>query len=835
MMVAASALTSWRKRWAFVADGTLPDGLTETRFGLRYYFKEWETTFEVIDLRRKSGELWGEMTVRCNIEGARGQLDGDRLRQGAMNFSSLTARTSWAKALEVMVPSEVNHRMSWGNLLERVCQAVLDQQQQGSIHGGQILGTRTGPAGRPWAAYPIIPANEVSTFYSRGGAGKALALETPLPTPSGWTTMGEVEVGDALLDEQGQPCRVVGTSPIQYGRKCYRVRFSDGSSIVADAEHRWMTEDGHSRAYEVSTGTYAKKPGEHRGAKRRRYPKVRTTAEIAATLRVHRRGDLNHAIRSTLALNLPDVDLPIDPWVLGLWLGDGTTTDGIITAGPEDVAEVRSRVEAAGYTTTERRVSGGRAPCFGIRGFRVALRDLGVLGNKHVPRSYLRSSTEQRLALLRGLMDSDGWAQNGSGHFASTEPRLTDAVHELAVSLGWKVRRRERPVLTGRPGHRVAYEAAFRPLVSPFLLRRKAERLGLGTPQVMRHLRRMIRAVEPVPSVPVKCVAVDSPSHLYLAGRDMVPTHNTSILATLAYSMALGHTLIPGIRIDRPYRVAILDWETNQQTADDLFGLISETHRVRIPDGLWYEPMESPIERSLPKVASVLDKARADLVIIDSVGMALLSSGEFSDPAEGITRVYQSLRRLGTWGVLIDHVTGNDLRGKRVAMKAYGSIYRMNLARHAIALHISDRSGESANAYLACVKSNVLRDSWAMAGTVIRSDTELRWAFPDGMDYDLYDRLMGPEEETPPPAEMLGQAAQGQKAKVLALLREAPNGVGTPAIAAATGINLNVCGVVCDRLEGEGLVQHRKRGSTNVWYLAESLPSVLDDLLDLKG
>ena len=464
-----------------MADGILPDGLTETRFGLRYYFKEWETTFEVIDLRRKSGELWGEMTVRCNIEGARGQLDGDRLRQGAMNFSSLTARTSWAKALEVMVPSEVNHRMSWGNLLERVCQAVLDQQQQGSIHGGPILGTRTGPAGRPWAAYPIIPANEVSTFYSRGGSGK------------------------------------------------------------------------------------------------------------------------------------------------------------------------------------------------------------------------------------------------------------------------------------------------------------------------------------------------------------------TSILATLAFSMALGHTLVPGVRIDRPYRVAILDWETNQQTADDLFGLISETHRVRIPDGLWYEPMESPIERSLPKVASVLDKARADLVIIDSVGMALLSSGEFSDPAEGITRVYQSLRRLGTWGVLIDHVTGNDLRGKRVAMKAYGSIYRMNLARHAIALHISDRSGESANAYLACVKSNVLRDSWAMAGTVIRSDTELRWAFPDGMDYDLYDRLMGPEEETPPPAEMLGQAAQGQKAKVLALLREAPNGVGTPAIAAATGINLNVCGVVCDRLEGEGLVQHRKRGSTNVWYLAESLPSVLDDLLDLKG
>jgi hypothetical protein len=156
-----------------------PEGtLTETRFGLRYDYTDQHTAFEVIDLHRKSGELWGELTVRCDIEGVRGQLDGNRLRQANFNFSSLQARGTWAKALEVMAPKPVNDRFSWGNLLERVCQVVLDHEQLGSIHGQQITGKRVGAGGRPWAAYPIIPAGEVSTIYARGGAGKTSFLAT---------------------------------------------------------------------------------------------------------------------------------------------------------------------------------------------------------------------------------------------------------------------------------------------------------------------------------------------------------------------------------------------------------------------------------------------------------------------------------------------------------------------------------------------------------------------------------------------------------------------------------------------------------------------------------
>lgn len=370
-----------------------PDGLSETPFGLRYYFEGLHALFEVIDLRRKSGELWGELTVRCNLEGIRAQLDGNRMRQGNFNFSSVTARKTWATALNTMTPPELLARLQWENVLERVCQAVLDHEQQGAVHGHELVGKRIGPEGRPWAAWPLLPHGDTATLFAPGGAGK------------------------------------------------------------------------------------------------------------------------------------------------------------------------------------------------------------------------------------------------------------------------------------------------------------------------------------------------------------------TSLMAEVAFSMGLGRSLVPGIRVDRPYRVGVLDWETNAETAEDLWGLIAETYAVGVPKGIWYEPMEAPLERALPKVANIIESNRLDLVIIDSVALAMLSSGEWSDPADAITRMYQALRKLRTWGLLIDHVAAGDR--KRPPLKAYGSIYKLNLARHAIALQIGNRVGDTSQAFLVCPKSNVGRDRWAMAGTVLRSDNELRWHFGP-QDYDLFDRLMGEDEDELP-------------------------------------------------------------------------------------
>ena len=108
---------------------------------------------------------------------------------------------------------------------------------------------------------------------ARPGHGKALALDTPLPTPTGWTTMGDVAVGDELLSADGQPTRVVAATEVMLGRPCYEIEFSDGTVIVADAEHQWLTETRASRK-----SAQAATVGYNRYKNQRTFAAIRTTA-----------------------------------------------------------------------------------------------------------------------------------------------------------------------------------------------------------------------------------------------------------------------------------------------------------------------------------------------------------------------------------------------------------------------------------------------------------------------------------------------------------------------------------------------------------------------------
>jgi hypothetical protein len=238
---------------------------------------------------------------------------------------------------------------------------------------------------------------------------------------------------------------------------------------------------------------------------------IRTTSQLTD----------EHTIPVAGALDLPESSLPIDPYVLGVWLGDGNTTSGIITSADP---EVINEIEMAGYTC--RRVP---SSLYGwrVEGLTTQLRRLGVLGDKHIPRAYLRSSTKQRLALLQGLMDTDGHAcASGAAEFTGTRRGLVDEVLELIISLGHKATITEgRATIDGRdcgPKYRIKWT----PPDIVFRLARKADRQKLPGPRSRVRWRR-IRTVEPIPSTPVRCIEVTSPSRLYLAGSTMIPTHNS--------------------------------------------------------------------------------------------------------------------------------------------------------------------------------------------------------------------------------------------------------------------------------------------------------------------
>jgi replicative DNA helicase len=122
-------------------------------------------------------------------------------------------------------------------------EGALDEIEAIGSRGGAMVGVPTGFADLDTLTNGLHPG-QLIVVAARPGLGKALALDTPLPTPTGWTTMGEVALGDELLGADGRPTLVVAATEVTHGRPCYEVEFSDGTVIVADAEHQWPTRTG---------------------------------------------------------------------------------------------------------------------------------------------------------------------------------------------------------------------------------------------------------------------------------------------------------------------------------------------------------------------------------------------------------------------------------------------------------------------------------------------------------------------------------------------------------------------------------------------------------------
>jgi deoxycytidine triphosphate deaminase len=359
--------------------------------------------------------------------------------------------------------------------------------------------------------------------------GKALAVDTEVPTPSGWTTMEHLEVGDEVFDETGAPTTVVATTDVMDDRPCYEVLLSDGTRFLADASHLWVTT------------TKAERANGHRRAR------SVTTEQLAQSLRAGREWNHHIAMAGPAQYASRD-DLGIDPYVLGVWLGDGTTTSTITSADQQVVDEIR----AAGYEVHQTSAPYGWRICgrpqdrvrdaagryAADTGLSSALRAEGLLGDNHVPQHYLTAGHQQRLALLQGLMDSAGYADEvGRCEFVSTLEHLSDAVVELAASLGLRpVKRKTRVTLDGiecAP----AYQVRFVPHLPVFRLQRKLDRLA---PKLRQSRFRAVVAVRPVCSVPVRCIQVAAGSGMFLVGRTYVPTHNSSLgrLGLLTHSTA---------------------------------------------------------------------------------------------------------------------------------------------------------------------------------------------------------------------------------------------------------------------------------------------------------
>jgi phosphate starvation-inducible protein PhoH and related proteins len=363
--------------------------------------------------------------------------------------------------------------------------------------------------------------------------GRAHPTTTPVLTPDGFRPIGSLAVGDLVIGSNGEPTPVIGVFP-QGEKDIYRVTAQDGGSTLCSGDHLWA----------VAT----------RGDRRCGKPlRVLTTREMIGDLRA------SHYHRYELPLHsapvcFPHREVPMDPYALGLLLGDGcltgTTTPAFATGDPELAqalqrllpgTEVRhrkgpdyvlNRVTSPGETMTTENPVTGVARLLGLAGARSS--------TKFVPELYLHNSAGVRLAVLQGLLDSDGGpvAQQGRTcrvQYVTTSRRLRDDVLFLVRSLGGIAYTRVRPALGRRPGlarGRAVYhrhdafiiDIRLPAGIEPFRLTRKRAKYDAagcsGRPM------RFIESIEPAGTAEAVCISVAAADSLYTT-EDFLLTHNT--------------------------------------------------------------------------------------------------------------------------------------------------------------------------------------------------------------------------------------------------------------------------------------------------------------------
>lgn len=420
--------------------------------------------------------------------------------------------------------------------------------------------------------------------------GKALSVDTPIKTPKGWTTMGELKPGDQVYGIDGKPCNVKIVYDTQYNKKCFEVEFDNGEKIIADEEHDWFTQSKNERKRKVVC----------EGS-------VKNTQELFDTLK-SKAGEPNHRIPSCVnGLDNGEKDLPIHPYILGLWLGDGATDGPRITVGERDIEETLKNLEECNnrYTITHKLHKSTYLVNLGMVSGRYGsrkeiclskeLKEHSLMGNKHIPSEYLLGSRDQRLELLKGLMDSDGYIdKKGLGIFYNTNTDLALQVKELIESLGYKTSYSTFiPTLYGKECKECA-EITFQPREMVCKLSFKCDRIRVSPVAAPNSKKRnqwhYIKDIREIDSVPVKCIEVDSADQLFLAGKTLIPTHNSTLMTIYLLWLA---NFFPDQKI--------LLVANKEATAIEIFGRIRMAYEM-LPNWL-----KSPVDGEYGKTSMVME------------------------------------------------------------------------------------------------------------------------------------------------------------------------------------------------------------------------------------
>lgn len=465
--------------------------------------------------------------------------------------------------------------------------------------------------------------------------------------------MKMLKEGDYVYGSNGQPTRIIATSEVFEGNDCYEIQFQDKLKLVADANHLWALDTHYSRASKRNRQkrVYTQKANYRQDAKMNNGVTMTTEELFNSNLKINIGGQerFNFTIQVAPAFEGVETDLPIPPYTLGAWLGDGTSANAQITSHPSD-SEIIRRIEADGFAVEKKKPQYLHL----IKNLQVTLRKNNLIKNKHIPEAYFNASKEQRMDLLRGLMDTDGTISNGRQcEFCSVKEHFAHQVQRLANGLGIKACMNVgNAVLNGRVVGK-KYRVQWTNSEPVFHLSRKLERL----PKVVGPdaMNRTIVSVRKVKSVPTKCIVVDAPDHLFLCTEHCVITHNSTLLGNqVVYGASLGEmTMVASFEQATAMTMASM---MTQYTSDAQIGFSSDFDAA-------YEELSSRV------------------LFFDSMARC--------NPDELIATMTLAHKQLGITTFVVDNVMTLEVdRQDNTAQASVADKFRVFVARYPVHVHL---------------------------------------------------------------------------------------------------------------------------------------------------
>ena len=398
-----------------------------------------------------------------------------------------------------------------------------------------------------------LAKGELGVILAPTGVGKSLPNSEPVLTPKGWVKMGDIKIGGKIIGSDGNQQYVIGVYP-QGVRTIYKVEFTDNTFVNCDEEHLWSVNTLNMRTAKTRVdGKSVYKPNYG-------YKVVKTSDMMNF---IKKRGRYNYRLPVVSPINFNEKDVLINPYLLGLLLGDGSICDSgvrISTKDDELFDNISYLNEHSSYNEYFR-VETKSIKSINLKvGIKQRLNEYGLLNkksnNKFIPKDYLYNSAENRVSLLQGLMDTDGYVnKNGTVQFTTVSEQLCDNVRELVLSLGGTAKINTKvPTYTYdgvKKEGQLAYTItmSFANNIVPFKLLRKVSKYYKREKYVEQ---KYVKSITYSHDEEATCIKVSNPDELFVT-RDYVLTHNTTVLTKICnHAFNLGYNVLQIFFEDNP-------------------------------------------------------------------------------------------------------------------------------------------------------------------------------------------------------------------------------------------------------------------------------------------